>query len=363
MADMTVTAFMFSSTVLHRKSCMLLLMAIVAALVPGSTFGTEILKVYTWPDYMDPDVVSRFESRFDAQVQFSYFASDEARDRELAYSNGRGFDVMTINRLQVSRYAERGWLQTLDTEQMPDLRHIDRRWGDALGLYRDHAAAYFWGSLGIAYRQDLVEDAPVDWKTLLNPPEELRRRIVMPSHTRELIAISLKSQGLSANSGDEQLIIDAGNRLLEQKPGVLQYGYPTLDKSADLVSGKVRAGAYYNGDILRLQNYNSDIVFVNPEEGSILWVDYLAIADTSENAALARAFINFLHTPEIAAQQARFLSLATPNAAARALLPSTHLENPAIYPSRRLLQKSEFLQALPPRSQKQVNIIGAHLSD
>lgn len=337
-----------------------ILVALLLSIAAGSTRAQSI-KVYTWPDYMDPEIVREFEKYQDTTVEFSYFDSDEMRDQELAVTHGRGFDVLLVSRLQVPNYVKRGWLTPVTITDVPNRRHIDRRWSDTLGDVSDYAVANFWGTMGIGYRQDLLPEGLDSWAQLLQPGEMLRNRLIMPAFTRELVAMAMKTEGLSINTSDETMIINAGRRLLEQKPLVRRYGYPLLDEKSDLVTGKAWAGAFYNGDLLTLQAHNDNIRFVIPEEGTILWADYLTVAQSSASKELAFAFIDFLNEPQIAARQARFTNLATPNAAARNHMPREYLNNSTIYPNEQTLERSEFLEVLPPRSQKQVNVIGTQL--
>lgn len=338
---------------------------IVIALLLGTTAesaNAQSIKVYTWPDYMDPEIVSEFEQKHDTVVDFGYFDSDEARDQELAITNGGGFDVLLVNRLQIPKYVRRGWLNPVTLDDVPNKRHIDKRWSDTLGDASDYAVANFWGTMGIGYREDLFPEGISSWAELLKPDETLRNRLNMPAFTRELVAMAMKSEGLSVNNSDETMIVEAGRKLLEQKPFVRHYGYPLLDESSELVTGKAWAGAYYNGDVLTLQGYDEHIRFVVPEEGTVIWADYLTVAQSSTNKPMAFAFINFLNDPRIAARQAQFTNLATPNTEARRYLPEEYLSHSTIYPSTQVLEQSEFLEALPPRSQKQINVIGTQLS-
>ncbi|MGQ7847948.1 ABC transporter substrate-binding protein [Granulosicoccus sp. 3-233] len=337
-----------------------LIVILLLSAMPGMLHARS-LKVYTLPDYLAPELVSEFEQLHDTTIEFSYFDSDEARDQELAITNGSGHDVLLVNRLQIPKYVRRAWLHPLSTEDIPNMRHIDQRWSDTLGDVSHYAVASLWGILGIGYRQDQIPEGLGSWKELLQPRDALRNRISMPAYTRELIAIAMKKNDLSVNTSDEAMIVEAGRQLLEQKPFVRYYGYPLLDENSDLVTGKVWAGAFYNGDVLSLQRFNNNIRFVFPEEGGIIWSGYLAVAQSSNNKSLAFAFIDFLNEPTVAARQAEFSSLATPNKAARAHLPKAYLEHPDIHPAGDMIERSEFLESLPPRSQKQINIIGTQL--
>ena len=68
---------------------------------------------------------------------------------------------------------------------------------------------------------------------------------------------------------------------------------------------------------------NEDLRYVVPSEGSNLWFDNLVIPKTVKHEKEAYAFINFMLKPENAAQNAEYIGYATPNQAAKALLPKS----------------------------------------
>ena len=124
-----------------------------------------------------------------------------------------------------------------------------------------------------------------------------------------------------------------------------------------LVRGEARAAMVYSGDAMMVAEHNENIAYVVPEEGSNLWVDYLAVLKRSRQKQLAMDFINFLNEPENAAQLAQFVYYATPNREAEKRLPKEFLEDPVIYPDQNVLAKSEFYRELPPRVQKRYNAV------
>lgn len=322
---------------------------------------TRTIHFLTWPDYIDPLVVAAFEREHDARIEFTHFDSDEARDARLAGSAGRGFDLLMVNRLQLAKYARRGWLRRIPEARVPNRRHIDARWNTALGDAADYGLAYFWGTQGLAIRRDLYPDGISSWRELLRPPSALRGHVVMPAFTRELVAIALKANGDSANEADPKRIDAAGALLMGQKPHVRQYAYPHIDADSILLGDDVYVAPIYNGDALQLRALNDEIEYVLPEEGALLWADYLAVSHDARNLDLIHRFLDYLNEPEIAARQARWVRYASPNTAARALLDERYLDDPAIHPDADALQDAEWLEPLPPRVQRQLNGIGARL--
>jgi len=76
-------------------------------------------------------------------------------------------------------------------------------------------------------------------------------------------------------------------------------------------------------------------------------VDCLSVPTSTPNKALAYRFLEFLLRPEIAALNAAELGVATPNAAAQALLPAEVRQDPSIYPPEPVLERSQVYEPRP----------------
>lgn len=304
--------------------------------------ATRELVLLNWSDYIDPELIEKFERQFNAKVNEVYFETDDTRDDIMIETDGRGCDLVVVNGIQMHLYRQRGWLAPINDTAVPNLRYMDAHWQNAFAAANGYGVPYFWGTLGIAYRSDLIPEKITRWQQLFAPAETLRGKIAMNKQARDLIGMSLKALGYSANSADHEELAAAERLIMAQKPHVNRYGYVALDQNSPLVTGQIVASMMYNGDALMVQEHNPAITFVLPEEGTNLWVDYLTVTSASSNKELAMAFINFLNEPTNAAQLAQFVHYPTPNKAAEKLLPADFLGDPIIYPSPRILEKSEF---------------------
>jgi spermidine/putrescine transport system substrate-binding protein len=325
----------------------LLAMAPVCAGDDADAARTELVFL-TWSEYVDPDLVAEFEREYGARVREVYFETDPVRDRIMVRTGGTGFDVLLLDNTSLGSYRRRGWIRPLDAAAMPNLAHIDTRWDTAYPDSHGWAVPYFWGTLGIAYRRDLTEAPLTSWMDLLDPDSALAGRILMADDSFDLVGVALKAAGHSMNSTDPDQIAEAEALLRAQRPAVRHYGSMSLADGTDLVSGDLIAAMTYNGDAGVAMGHNDAIVYVVPEEGSALWVDYLAIAGDAREPALAAAFIDFLNRPEVAARNARYLSYATPNRAAEELLPAAFRADPLVYPDADTLARCETYDRLPP---------------
>lgn len=328
-------------------------------LVPATPAEPEPveIKVLTWSEYIDPEVVAAFESSTGIKVAFTYYESDEARDDMLIATNGVGYDVIMANSYSMQLYRRQGWMAPITTAEVPNLRHIDPQWLGRDPEVAGYGVPYFWGTLGIAYRTDLVSEPLNRWVDLLDPPAELHGRIAMIANTRELIGVALLASGHSMNSTDPQALAEARQILLRQKPHVKTYSYLSLSKESALVKGDVWAAQMYSGDVLMLQEHNPNIRYVVPEEGTNTWLDVWGVTAYSTRKSAAYRFIDFMNTPEQAAQNALFVHYATPNMAADRLLPASYHEDPVIFPPADVVQRSERFEILPPRIMRAWNAL------
>lgn len=310
------------------------------------------LVILNWSEYIDPEMVAAFEKQYGAIVRHIYFESDDDRDQILLQTAGSGFDLILANGAVISSYRKRGWIQPLPLKKIPNIKLIEKYWLNSFEPAIGYGIPYFWGTLGIAYRKDLVSEPITSWKQFFNPTEELHGKILMVKSSKDAIGMALKSLGYSANSENSEELRQAEKLLLKFKAYIDRYGYVALDESSSLVKGSIVAATVYGGDALNAAEFNENIVYVLPEEGGNIWVDFFCISADAKQPELAAAFIDFINQPKWAAKNAEEMYLATPNEGAKKLLSSEILNDPVIYPNQDKLARSEFYKDLSPRASR-----------
>lgn len=347
-----------------RRACLVfVVMAFAVATGDAWADARRELVFLNWDSYVDPALIRAFEKRYDVRVREMFFESDEARNRMLVEADGKGYDVAVVNGDALSLYRAHSWLAPLDKSLVANLRHVDPLYRTIYPAADGVAVPYFWGTLGIAYRADLLPAGIRTWKQFFEPDEALHRKISTLASPAELIGMALKAGGQSANSADPAALAEAAALLLRQKPFVRSYFDVAVDEDSALLSGELVASMMYNGDALVLAEQNPHIRYTVPEEGAALWVDYLAVMAAPGNRDLAYAFVNFLNDPANAAQNALRLHYATPNMAAEPLLPTAFLANPAIFPPLDVMARCEVIRPLPAQVERRKAMIYARLVD
>ena len=342
---------------------MLLLNSIVVVAAP---IVPPTLTILNWSEYIDPEIVKLFETQYQVNVSEVYFETDALRDSilaDLSDEQGRGYDLVMCNGTALETYHHLGWLAEIPKQRLPHLNSIDPRWDQAFNYASTHGVPYFWGTLGIAYRSDLIKQPINSWVQLLKPDESLRGRIIMGKDPSELVGVALKAMGAPLNSQESAQLQEAEQLLQAQHPYVRAYTSLILGADSPLVSGEVWMAMSYSGDALMLQEYHEAIEYVLPKEGGAIWIDYLAVLASSPHKELAFQFLDFINTPEIAARNAQYVYYATPNRQAEGLLPQPFLDDPVIYPAAESLAGSEYFESASIKVLKQRNAIFARVID
>jgi spermidine/putrescine transport system substrate-binding protein len=327
-----------------------LLSAVVSLASCGRTKPT--LNIYTWADYIKPDLVGRFEKEFDCRVVIDTFDSNESMYAKIKVG-ATGYDLLTPTSYMVSLMNSQNMLRPLDHRLLPNLTHIDPEYlKTAPDGTMDHSVPYMIVYTGIAYLKSRVTGFVPSWSMF--DRQDLKGRITMLNDMRETIGAALKFLGYSLNSTNENELQEAKDVVLRWKKNIAKF--ENEQYKTGVASGEFLLVQAYSGDILQVQKENPDVQFAIPEEGTTISVDDLAIPRAAKDVRLAHAFINFLHDPHVAAENITFLYYLSPNKDSYPLLSPELRNNPALFISPQTRAKSEVLANLGPANALYVKI-------
>jgi spermidine/putrescine transport system substrate-binding protein len=306
------------------------------------------LVVSNWDNYMPKDLVPNFEAATGVKVAVASQTTNEDIMGKLQASNGTGFDVVFMSGPFVEGAKEQGWLAEIDHSQIPNLANL---YPEASQLAYDpgntYSVPYAWGTTGLCYRTDLVNEKPTSWDVFKNPPADLAGKMTMLGTDRWLLQPALISAGDSINTTDESQINAATDWTIAAKNNLL--GFDDTTFYAKLVSGEASLVQAWDGWCNYGIAEDPNITFVVPPEGSDVWTDTMVVMASSENKAAAFAFINWVLRPEVGAAVANLVLYKVPNQPAMESLKPKLLEqfpNMAITPQELLQQEPEtFLGA------------------
>lgn len=297
------------------------------------------LHVYTWADYVKPELIQRFEQEHNCRVVIDTFDSNETMYSKLK-AGATGYDIITPSSYMVKLMNEQGMIIPLDHGQLPNLKHVD---SDFLKLSFDpamhHSVPYAFSITGIAYLKSKVPDFKPSW-TMFDRAD-LKGRMTMLNDMRETIGAALKIGGKSLNTTDQASLATAGATVINWKKNLAKF--ENEQYKIGLASGEFVLVQGYSGDILQIQDENGDVAFAIPEEGASVCFDDMVIPATAKQTALAHAYINFMHDPGVAAENTEFTMYLCPNKSAYPLLIDEIRNNPSIFLKPEVLDRCEII--------------------
>ncbi|MBZ5710755.1 ABC transporter substrate-binding protein [Nannocystis pusilla] len=285
------------------------------------------LALYNWGDYLAPEVLTRFTAATGIGVTQDYYLAEAELTAKLA--GGAAYDVVFPIDYVLERMRKQALLVPLARDKLPGLANLDPQFGPWIAADNQiYAVPYLWGTTGIGYDSDHVEP-PTSWKALFDP--KYAGKISVIDSKGDVFDQALLAAGMDINSTDKPAIRERVYPMLRAQKDLLR-AYDANPARA-LVSGETWIAQIDSGDLFRAQKQRPSLRYVIPDEGAVLWVDYLAIPASAPMPGVAVRFVDFLLDPEIAALNANELRFATPNLAAITRGLVADAGDPALYPS------------------------------
>lgn len=305
--------------------------------------GTDTITVFNWGDYIDTELVVRFQEETGMTVIYETFDSNEAMFTKIE-QGGTTYDIAVPSEYMIEKMKEEDLLIELDHEKLPNLQYIDERFLDlSFDEGNRYSVPYFWGTVGILYNPDMLPGKTfTSWNDLWDPA--LENEILLIDGAREVIGMALNSLGYSLNDTNRDHLGEALDKLNELTPNVKAI---VGDENKLLMANDEAAVALvWSGDARDVMWENEALDYVVPEEGSNLWFDNMVIPKTADNVEGAHQFINFMLDPEVAAQNTEYVSYSTPNEAALNYLPEEMVTDERFYPPPELTERLEVYENL-----------------
>lgn len=310
------------------------------SVLPGRGWSAEEAKLnfYNWDTYIGETTLDDFKTASGVEVKMDLFADNDELFAKLKGGNP-GYDVIVPSNDFVQRMIAAEMLMPLDHAAIPNKANLQTAFLDpSFDPGRKFSMPYMWGTMGIGYRKSKTDGVPDSWKWLVDS-DRYKGKCALLSEAVGVLGITFKYMGHSLNAKDPKIIKAAEALLIKQKPNIKVFA---PDNGQDLLlSGEVDLTMEWNGDILQVMAEDPDISYVVPKEGSVVWEDTLAIPRGAPHPENAHKFINFLLEAQAGAGIAEVIQYATPNAAAKALMPESYSKNPAIFPSDETLAACE----------------------
>ncbi|HJE44099.1 ABC transporter substrate-binding protein [Levilactobacillus namurensis] len=310
----------------------------------GST-GAKVLNLYNWGDYIDPQLLTKFQKETGYHVNVETFDSNEAMFTKLK-QGGTHYDLTVPSDYMVSKLKQAHLLQPIDRSRLTGLTNYDPMFlNKSYDPGNTYSLPYFWGTLGIIYNDRFVKPGSLThWSQLWSP--KYRDQIMLIDSARDILGMALAEQGHSMNTTNPAALRAATHKLNALSPNVKAVVADEIKMY--MIQDEAAVAVDWSGEAAEMLSHNRHLHYVVPSEGSNLWIDNLVIPKSAQHYAAIYAFLNFMSRPDNAAQNAEYIGYATPNRRAKALLPKALRNDRQFYPTRQTTRHLQIYRDLSP---------------
>ena len=348
--------------VLRRVVAVALILCILGGcvfLVSQPKSQTVTLNVYNWgmniADGTDGtlDIIAAFEEKYpNIRVQYATYESNEVMYSKLK-NGGITVDVIIPSDYMIARMIDEDMLLELDFDNIPNFQYVDEDFrNNDFDPENKFSVPYTWGTVGILYNTQYVDEADVTgWELLWN--EKYAGKILMIDNSRDAFGIAQYLLGYDVNTTDKAELQACAAKLAEQKPVLQQY---VMDQIYSIMQNEEAwIAPYYAGDSMLMMEENENLNFYLPQEqGFNLFIDAMCIPNCCREKEAAELFINFLCDPEISGANMDYICYASPISEAKNYMEDYLAESEVIYPDNQILTAGTNYKFLPSETSRYV---------
>lgn len=331
------------------KIALICLLTFTACTKPAPQ-GKE-LRLYTWSEYFDQELISEFEKETGAKVKVDYFASNEQMLTKLQLTQGdKGYDLILPSDYMVRTLIEMKMLKPVDKSLLPFLADFE---GAAVNPPYDPGLQYSVplavGTTGIAWNTKLLPKLPkadkFTWKDFFET-KEFAGKVTLIDDTKEVLQAALLAQGKDLAGAGEAEIKAAFTYLKTHKSQLKGF---TSETRPAVEADECALCMIYSGDAYSIAKEKPEIKFILPADGATIWMDNFAIPANAAEPELSHKFIAKVLSAQGAKAFTERTGYRTFNAKGRELLSKEVSANATVHPNNPsshfhyIVEKKEFL--------------------
>lgn len=258
----------------------IILLAICAGLGFGSheltkstgDSGSKVLNLYNWGDYIDPALLSKFEKQTGYHVNVETFDSNEAMYTKIK-QGGTSYDLTVPSDYMVQKMKADHLLIPLDKSKLTGMQNYGAAFmNKSFDPGNRYSIPYFWGTLGIIYNDQFIKSGELThWNQLWR--SKYRNDIMLIDSARDVMGLSLISQGHSVNTTNTRELVAAKDKLNRLSPNVKAVVADEIKMY--MAEGEAPIAVDWSGEASEMMSQNSHLHYVVPTEavtcGLTIW--------------------------------------------------------------------------------------------
>ena len=286
--------------------------------------GKRVVNVCSWGEYIDEDLIYKFEDETGIKVNYQTAESNEALYSLLKTGAG-DYDVIVPSDYMIARLIDEGMLAELNYDNIPNYEKIGEQYKSlSFDPENKYTVPYTWGTLGIIYNSTMVDGDIDSWDAMFD--EKYAGNVLMIRNSRDALAAALLDLGHDINTTDESQIREAYELLADAKSKGVYQSFVMDEVFGKMEGSNAAIAMYYAGDYLTMLDNNPDLKFVVPKEGSNWFVDAMCVLKSSQHKDEAYEWINFIASTDSNLANMDYIWYASPNAEALAEYPAYYEE-------------------------------------
>jgi len=267
------------------------------------------LRILAWQGYADDDWVQEFKGQCGCDVSVVFIGTDDEIWAKIKGSEGKDFDLFAVNTAQLQRYIDAGLTTPIDLDKVPNQKQTLPLFNDLTtvkGVMRDgklHAIPYAFDSVGIIYDPKKV-DTPPDSMSVLWDPKYKGKMLGYDNGEHNFSTTGLIMGVANPFQLTAEQLEQAKQKLIEMKHNLLSF-YTTADEAVQIWQNNdvaVMFANYGQQQVKMMKDAGLDIVYVNPKEGALAWLDTWALTSGVQDKELAESWINFVLQKKVGEQ-------------------------------------------------------------
>ncbi|MGN0778975.1 MAG: PotD/PotF family extracellular solute-binding protein, partial [Aristaeellaceae bacterium] len=227
-----------------KKALCILMLAVF--LLPSLALAEGSVVVYNWEDYIDPEVITLFEAEYGIKVDYKNFTTNEDMIVQVEVNPGM-FDVCFPSDYIVERMLQKGMLEEINFDNVPNAQYtLPNLMNPSYDPTNAYSVPYMWGTVGILYNTTMVQEPVDSWGILWDT--KYQSDVFMLDSIRDSMGVTLKYLGYSMNSREIPQLMEAKQKLIEQKQSGVVKAYQVDETKDKMVAGEAALALMWSGD-------------------------------------------------------------------------------------------------------------------